>query len=188
MTGFINLRDNGPEVISLYDSDGRQLKTIASFSLPQGAPGTEEYPRKVLPPWHLHFSLVSEDRIVYGNSYEYKIFVANSAGDILFKIEKEESPELKPFFDGIAGDSLGNIYVRRLNTGEARSGRVSLDYDLFNQGGRYIYRIHWPFALSLIKNGYAYRIDSASGSGDIKIIRYKIGNWELLKRAITPAS
>ncbi len=185
----------GPEELGLYSSDGRKLKTITTFVMPQGASGTDEFSRKVPSPWHLYFCCISEDRMVFGNSYEYKLNVANSAGNSLFIIEKEERPELRPFFDEIRSDDLGNIYVRRISHEGQGLARVPPFYDLFNKNGRYLYRIRWPFKLSqnfklgLIKSGYLYRSDQVSGSRDDQrnrpeiMKRYKIKNWDALKRA-----
>jgi len=91
-------------------------------------------------------------------------------------------PEFKPFFSGIVLDNEGRIYVERfkLYNPEDRS-RV---YDLFSEEGYYIYRVKMPLPPSIIRNGYMYRIERDQETGYIKVIRYKIKNWEQIKEKI----
>jgi hypothetical protein len=91
-------------------------------------------------------------------------------------------PEFKPFFSGIVLDNEGRIYVERfkLYNPEDRS-KV---YDLFSEEGYYIYRVKMPLPSRLIKNGCIYRTERDQETGYIKVIRYKIKNWEQIKEKI----
>jgi len=91
-------------------------------------------------------------------------------------------PEFKPFFSGIVLDNEGRIYVERfkLYNPEDRS-RV---YDLFSEEGYYIYRVKMPLPSRLIRNGCIYRIEPDRDTGYIKVKRYKIKNWEQIKKGI----
>lgn len=78
--------------IVLIDSEGKKLKTIASFPDPRAfvkkgnirIPGSTRYDPK------LYFYPLSEKFGVYGYSSEYRLFIINSSGEISHIIEKEE--------------------------------------------------------------------------------------------------
>lgn len=78
--------------IVLIDSEGKKLKTIASFPDPRAfvkkgnirIPGSTRYDPR------LYFYPLREEFGVYGYSSEYRLFIINSAGEISHIIEKEE--------------------------------------------------------------------------------------------------
>jgi len=91
-------------------------------------------------------------------------------------------PEFKPFFSGIVLDNEGRIYVERFKLYDAEDrSRV---YDLFSEEGYYIYRVKMPLPSRLIKNGCIYRTERDQETGYIKVIRYKIKNWDKIKEEI----
>jgi hypothetical protein len=91
-------------------------------------------------------------------------------------------PKNKPFFQRLMLDNEGRIYVERfkLYDPEDRS-RV---YDLFSEEGYFIYRVKMPLPPSIIRKGSIYRIEPDRDTGYIKVKRYKIINWEQIKKGI----
>jgi len=92
-------------------------------------------------------------------------------------------PEFKPFFDGIIGDDEGRIYVRMFKLYDPDDS--SLYYDFFSKEGYYLYKIKIPFFPFMIRKGYVYSTKSDPDTGYLKIIRYKIKNWEQIKKKIS---
>jgi hypothetical protein len=91
-------------------------------------------------------------------------------------------PKNKPFFSRIILDNENRIYIRRfkLYNPEDRSEV----YDLFSEEGYYIYRVKMPLLPSIIKKGCIYRITPDRDTGYIKVKRFKIKNWEQIKKGI----
>lgn len=95
-------------------------------------------------------------------------------------------PEFKPFFQQIIGDDEGRIYVRRSKL--YNPDDISQYYDFFSKEGHYLYKIKIPFFTNTIKRGYVYSVKSDPDTGYLKIIRYKIKNWEQIKKREFPIS
>ncbi len=91
-------------------------------------------------------------------------------------------PKNKPFFQRLMLDNEGRIYVKRFKLYDPEDR--SEVYDLFSEEGYFIYRVKMPLPLSLIRKGYIYRTESDRDTGYTKIKRYKIKNWEQIKKGI----
>ena len=89
-------------------------------------------------------------------------------------------PKNKPFFQRLMLDNENRIYVKRfkLYNPEDRSEV----FDLFSEEGYFIYRVEMPLPPSIIRNGCIYRTESDRDTGYIKVKRYKIKNWEQIKK------
>ncbi len=88
-------------------------------------------------------------------------------------------PPHRPFFSGFATDDKGRIYVRKIMSVLAETETVA--FDIFSSDGYYLYKAILPFSPRVIKNGYIYNIDSNEETGNIRIKRFKIKNWNEIK-------
>ncbi len=122
------------------------------------------------------FSFLKKSYLVYGHSYEFKLYFFDTHGKLILKIEKEEKklpiskeekdkilsafkdipPESKkhigfapyrPFFDSIFTDDMGRIYVRRMKSVLDES--ENNNFDIFSEDGKYLYRTALSFTLEL---------------------------------------
>jgi len=92
-------------------------------------------------------------------------------------------PDYKPHFYSIITDDKSRIYVRK-NPVSRESG-TNHEYDVFNKEGRYIYKIHLDHYPYLIKNGYIYTRTTNEETGLEQIKRYRIKNWDKIKKGIS---
>ena len=88
-------------------------------------------------------------------------------------------PAHRPFFSGFATDDKGRIYVRKIMS--ALDETETVEFDIFSSDGYYLYKTVLPFSPRVIKNGYLYNIDSDEETGDMRIKRFKIKNWDEIK-------
>lgn len=96
--------------------------------------------------------------------------------------EAVQFPPHRPFFNRILPDERGRIYVRRVKSALDESEKV--EFDIFSQDGRYLYRTNLPFGPEIIKNGYFYDHYASEEKGEVKIKRYKTKNWKQIKERI----
>lgn len=100
---------------------------------------------------------------------------ADAKKDIVF-------PDNRPYFGRLMADDAGRIYVTRaksiLDEGTARA------FDVFSKDGPFLYRMKLPFSPVLIKAGFVYEIRENKDTGEIKIIRHKIKNWDQIRKGI----
>jgi hypothetical protein len=91
-------------------------------------------------------------------------------------------PKIKPFFQRLILDNKGRIYVKRfkLYNPEDRSEV----FDVFSKNGYYIYRVKMPLPPSIIREGCIYRTELDRDTGYIEVKRYKIKNWEQIKKGV----
>ena len=89
--------------------------------------------------------------------------------------EALQFPSHRPFFNKVATDERGRIYVRRVKSVIDESEEV--EFDIFSQEGYYLYKTKLPFTPEVIKNGYFYDHYSSEETGEVKIKRYKVKNW-----------
>lgn len=82
----------------------------------------------------------------------------------------------RPFYNRILKDDKGNIYVRKLKS--VFDEDKSEEFDVFNPEGYYLYKIKLPFMPHTIKAGYIYHVHTDEGTGEIKLIRYMVKNWD----------
>lgn len=158
---------------------------------------------------HLYFTNTPKYNFVLMNSMRYEIILFSKKGDILLRIlKKEESSkvtqkekeialskertgipkesqkyatfsETRPFCSNLLSDEKGRIYVERFKPVTEKG--TSFTYEIFNRKGEYLYRLSLDFKIDLIKNGYIYTVSTNEETGEIKIIRYKIENWNEIK-------
>jgi hypothetical protein len=88
-------------------------------------------------------------------------------------------PALRSFFSKIMVDDKHRIFVRRVKS--VLEEGEDAQFDIFNSEGRYIYRTVLPFTPEIIKNGFLYYIHASKETGEVKIKRYKIKNWNQIK-------
>jgi hypothetical protein len=59
-----------------------------------------------------------------------------------------------------------------------------LRYDIFCADGYYLYKMRLGFRPIFMKVGYIYEVRENKETGDVKIIRYKVKNWDQIKAGI----
>ncbi len=91
-------------------------------------------------------------------------------------------PANRPFFSGLAVDELGRIYVRRVRS--VLDERETSEFDIFSADGYYLYKTEVDFNPSLIKDGFLYRIKTDEEAGTVRIIRYRVKNWDQIKTTL----
>jgi len=91
-------------------------------------------------------------------------------------------PEHRPFFSDLAVDEKGRIYVRRVRS--VLEEEETREFDIFSADGYYLYKTEIDFSPSLIKNGFIYRIKTDEEAGTVRIIRYRVKNWDQIKTTI----
>jgi len=85
----------------------------------------------------------------------------------------------RPFYNRILKDDKGNIYVRKLKS--VFDEEKSEEFDIFNPEGYYLYKTILPFTPHIIEAGYIYHVHTDEETGEIKIIRYRVKNWDSFK-------
>ncbi len=148
--------------------------------------------------YDLIFTEIENQRVVYGYSKEYELSVIDNQGNLLYKIQKDESskgftasekrkyekyhdlPPHKPFFYSLITDSKSRIYVQRNRT-RGEEFKVNREVDIFSKDGYFLYKSTIPRGTYIIKDGffYAYMIDEDSGEEFVK--RFRIKNWDRIK-------
>jgi hypothetical protein len=118
------------------------------------------------------------------NTINAEIEVLKKLGMLIPKDEIKKAypfPPHKSLFFGFMTDDLGNIYVSKIST-----IKRELSYDLFNPKGYYLYKVIMKeVALPrLIKNGCIYAISMDKETGYFKVKRYRIKNWDQIKKGI----
>jgi hypothetical protein len=103
-------------------------------------------------------------------------------------VSKEERSEVavfpphRPYFGRIVADDTGRIYVSR--TPSVLDENKMKVFDVFSVDGIYLYRTQLPFWPEVIKAGSIYEIRTNEETGDIKIVRHKVKNWDQIKYGI----
>ena len=111
--------------------------------------------------------------------YSYRI-QASSRGQTVPSNYSPAFPEYMPFFYSIFTDSCGRIWVKAKF--EDKDGNRSGMYDIFSQDGYYLYQANLSIRPKRIKNGYLYTFAVDEKTGSEKIKRYKIKNWDQIKK------
>jgi hypothetical protein len=94
-------------------------------------------------------------------------------------------PDYEPFFQGFIRDDKGILYV--IKRGLFSKDGKGVPVDIFDQKGRYIYKTVFPFNPKAIQNGFAYATKLDPETHYIRIIRYKITNWDKLRKPNPPS-
>lgn len=91
-------------------------------------------------------------------------------------------PSHRPYFYGMIVDDVGRIYVRIAPSVLDESGRVELD--VFSRDGYYLYKTYLSFSPEIITHGLLYDVFTSEDTGEIKIKRYRVMNWDQLEEGI----
>ncbi len=86
--------------------------------------------------------------------------------------------EIRPYCSNLLSDEK-RIYVERFKPVTEKGGPYT--YEIFNKKGEYLYHLTLDFKIELIKNGFVYTMLTNKETGQIKIVRYKIENWNEIK-------
>lgn len=153
---------------------------------------------------------VGPQTFVYGFSSNYVLNIIDSTGDILLKIQKESPslpisnkekdaviekfrdpanpiknmnnlpfPDHKPHFGKILADGEW-IFVEHYKSPQDQSKTWSMD--VFNTQGFYLHKCTFPLRPKIIRDGFAYLIETSEETGDVWVKRYRIKNWDQLKK------
>lgn len=123
-------------------------------------------------PFH-SISQKEKDKIYEGFSELIKQWPAGVVEDAV------QFPVHRPFFDRILIDDKGKIYIKKVKP--VLDETENVEFDIFNSEGYYLYSTILPFSPEVIKNGYFYDLFTSDETGEIKIIRYTILNWDKVK-------
>jgi len=95
--------------------------------------------------------------------------------------EAYKFPSFRPFFDFIIADDKLRIYIKRMMSVLRDEGN---DVDIFSKDGQYLYKTNISVVPHIIKHGFLYNIDIDEDTGNIKLKRFKIKNWDQIKTGI----
>jgi len=198
--------DNGQmnvyKIFSRYTSEGKIDKKISRIQHDIFTSKTEKWTISVVSTeeYDLLMSPLNVPGLVYGYSKEYKINLIDSEGSPLKTIIKEEPykqftsdekrkagkvakfPEHRPFFYLLFTDNKGRIYVRRNNLRPFEDGERR--FDIFSKDGYFLYTSTFSSNPFLIKNGFLYTQIINNDTGEIRVKRLKIKNWDQIKENI----
>ena len=91
-------------------------------------------------------------------------------------------PPHRPFFYGMTVDDAGRIYVRKARSVLDESDQF--EFDIFSKDGYYLYRAFLSFNPEIIKDGFLYDIFTSEETGEVKIKRYRIKNWDQIEEGM----
>jgi hypothetical protein len=91
-------------------------------------------------------------------------------------------PWYRPYFSRLQSDGAGRIYVMKRKSILDKSPEMR--YDIFCADGYYLYKMRLGFRPIFMKVGYIYEVRENKETGDVKIIRYKVKNWDQIKAGI----
>ena len=91
-------------------------------------------------------------------------------------------PHQRPFFDRIRVDNKGRIYIRLRRSVLDESKEMS--FDVFGSDGHYLYSTKLPFVPMSIRYGFMYHTTFSEETGAVKVIRYRIKNWDQLASSL----
>lgn len=96
--------------------------------------------------------------------------------------EAVQFPGHRPFFDRILTDDRGRIFIRRVKP--VLDETENVEFDIFSKEGYYLYRAILPLSPEIIQNGYFYDLYTSDETGEVKIKRYKVLNWNQIAEGI----
>jgi len=85
-------------------------------------------------------------------------------------------------FNKIITDDKQRLFVQRMKSVFDENG--VFEFDIFSGDGYYLYRVEFPFSPEIIDNGRVYDIYTNEDTGEVRITRFKIKNWERIKTGI----
>jgi len=60
----------------------------------------------------------------------------------------------------------------------------SYEFDLFNREGYYLYRVKIPVLPEIIQNSFLFEVNEDQETGEVRVRRFKIKNWDQIKEGI----
>lgn len=96
--------------------------------------------------------------------------------------EAVQFPAHRPFFDRILIDDKERIYIKKVKPVLDETGNV--EFDIFSRDGYYLYKTMLPFTPEIIENGYFYDLYNSEETGEVRIKRYKVINWNEIAEGI----
>ncbi len=91
-------------------------------------------------------------------------------------------PDYMPYFFGLITDCQGRIYVPRNPL--VRGKKFLNEYDIFSKDGYYLYRAYISYFPYVIMDGFIYTRTIDEETGEEKVKRYRIKNWDQIKTGI----
>jgi len=151
---------------------------------------------------------IGNETFAYGFSSDYVLNIIDSSGKPLLEIQKESPPlpiskkekdtvrekfrdspiknvnnipfpDHKPHFRKILANGDW-IFVEHYKSPQDQSKAWSMD--VFNTQGFYLYKCTFPLRPKIIRDGFAYLIETSEETGDVRVKRYRIKNWGQLKK------
>jgi hypothetical protein len=208
-------------LVVLMDMEGKILKEIAAYPY-QRRPRIKGHSLGNPYEHRLYLFTSNDGKGIYAHSFQYRIYILNTLGNLshvievdkhpesITKKEKENQienylkrrkqlpieeplsrsevkkayifPEFKPYFKGFNRDDKCRIYVRMFKLYNPKDS--SEKFDVFSREGYYIYRVNMKIFPNIIDNGYIYNIEHEQETGYTKIKRYKIKNWNQIRKSI----
>jgi hypothetical protein len=187
---------------SEMSAEGKVLKELARFPY---EPKTVVYFEGMLPgngrtgiDYDLFAAQIDSQTFIYGYSREYELNTIDDQGKITLRIRKDEPyrqfskslrrsegsllPPHQPFFHSLFTDGEGLIFVQR----NFPTIMVDKRCDVFSLDGYFLYETTIPKGIQMIRGGYLYAFESGKiHDRPARLIkRYKIKNWQSIKRGI----
>ncbi|UCE40354.1 MAG: 6-bladed beta-propeller [Candidatus Aminicenantes bacterium] len=91
-------------------------------------------------------------------------------------------PHHRPFFDRIRVDDKRRIFIRQRRSVLDESEEMS--FDVFGNDGHYLYSTKLPFVPMSIRDGFMYHTTYSEETGEVKVIRYRVKNWDQLASSL----
>jgi hypothetical protein len=158
---------------------------------------------------NFYFSCLSNGNIAYVISLESKLFYLSRDGELVAEVLKREKgqeisaeekevvfqkyfkqmsknlfsqvsfPRFRPIYSDLIVDDKDRIYLEKCNPINKQDSTYR--YEVLNSEGKYLYTVLLGFKLILMNRGYIYTIQTNEESGEIRLLRYKIKNWDEIK-------
>jgi hypothetical protein len=85
----------------------------------------------------------------------------------------------RAYFLDILSDDRQRLYVCQVKS--VFDEAPGFEFDIFNKAGYYLYRAKIPFSPEVIRDGHIYDVYTSEETGEVRIKRYRIKNWDLIK-------
>jgi hypothetical protein len=186
--------------ISKINLQGEMFKTYKEIPYSKSVKKIDGSEIDVFTGYDIFLSKINNQTLIFGWAKEYKLYVINNNGELLYKFEKDipeqrttaiekgKSQKLlnndyNPFYFSILTDCKGRIYIQTNNT-KGKAQHTEKEAEIFNKAGYYLYKTTLPRNTYVIKNGflYAHIIDEDKGMELVK--RFRIKNWKQIKEGI----
>lgn len=94
-----------------------------------------------------------------------------------------EFPEYRPFFRWICLDDKQRLIVWRVKS--VLDEEESYEFDLYSRDGYYLYRVVIPVLPEIIQRGFVFDIMEDKETGEVRVRRFKVKNWDQIKEDIS---